>query len=533
MQRWLLSLGLVALASAALAQPRSAPPGDGASAELRGIEIRLADVQRELDRSRDHADRELGRAVDSMKTRFDDALAATHWALGLLTLIAAVGSMSWWASHKDGARLLKEQIENLQEIRRVIGTSQADAAALLDQQIRSMDAVRNVIEFVQGGLALQTKGEERLQAAMTIISDLHDHFEQAYRSVRESILTLASVSRMGWANLSVFQATLAASARAEFRSIPPSVLESVQKNDPHEFAQVCELLGASAFYANDIAHAVQLLGLAERKYAAAPERADDVGPKAATFYFQALIAKSWADGTESVGDALRRAKNKLQVASDRLAHRVGEFLVPVTLAEIESYLRPVSAEARERIDKVVRDLEAVPARNENQARLLVRAWLLRGNIDPGDAGARQAYERALSHDPESPYAMLSIALSCADGHEREDWFTRGLQALRETRMLEKHEFTTRATALSWAVIAARELGDRGEESYRRELESIAAAAVNTGGRVPLFFSPVTKQPCKFEELLLDVTRHVRGQVPPRPLLEGALAGVAGFAPQVV
>jgi hypothetical protein len=314
---------------------------------------------------------------------------------------------------------------------------------------------------------------------------------------------------MGWSNLSVYQVTLAAGARAEFRSIPASMLKKVEKKDPYEFAHVSGLLGASAFYANDITHAEQLLLLAKQTYDGLASRTDHLDSMAAANFFLGLIAKSWIDENSSLEDALGKAKVHLETAERLLLDtKKNEFLVPVTLAEIESYIDARHSDARERLDHIVKDLEGLPTRDNNQSRLLVRACLLRGNLERG-VDAESAYQKALSYDSTSAYAMLSIALNSEKRDYKKSCFSEGLAKLEKTDALNKHELTTRATALSWAVIASHALGNVSERGrYQTELENIQTAAVSTGGKIPLFFSPISRRLLRFDELRSEIAAYV-------------------------
>jgi len=488
MRRFLFLLSLLPLVPGGFAQTGAARPVDSANAlELRAIETRLDQLQREMDRNREETDRRLASDLAAMNTRFDDSNNSTRWALGLLTLLgvvgSVVGSLSWWTNRKDTSRFLSEQIETI-------------------------GGIRNVIGLIRESYELQKSRETDWKDVKGLFDDLGKHFAEAYASVKNRILSLQSVSRMGWSKLSVFQLTLAASARAEFRSIPGSVLQNVSKKNTYEFARVCQLLGASALYANDIGHAEQLLGLARETYNPLPIDPDFRESMAATYFFLGLIAKSWIEENRPLVDALGDATRHLEKAGEFLVHKKNEFLVPITLAEVESYLPASQSGARERLTGIIQALEKLSSRDENQQRLLVRAYLLRGNLERG-SDADAAYRAALRHDPKNPYATLSIALNSADKSEKAKWFSEGLEALKESRALDKHELTTRATALSWAVIAAHELRRATDrDRYQKDLDTIQAAAVSTGGKIPLFFSPLSRKLHRFEELRSDIDNYL-------------------------
>jgi hypothetical protein len=483
----LLAVWILA-ATPAFAQTDTAQAPDAQfAAELRAIDLRLDQLQRDLDRNREDQDRRVNAQIEAIDTRFDDNKDTTRWALGLLTLLAvvvsAVGSMSWWTGRKDSGRLLTEQVQNLGQI-------------------------SQVISLVRESFKLQLERETDVRAMKGMIEDLDRHYKDAYASVKRHILSLSSVTRMGWPSLSVFQVTAAASARAEFRSIPASMLTKASTEEPYEYAHVCQLLGTSAFYANDIGQAEQLLTLAHKTYEPLSRRSDYIESMAATSFFLGLIAKSWVEETRLLEDALSDAKRHLERAEMLLQNNAKEFQVPITLAEIESYIESKHPSAGARLKANIARLEAIQHRDDHEAKLLVRAYLLRGNLARGqDAGA--SYRAAHSLDARSPYAMLSLAWISPDRDEKGNWFTEGLQALKESKALDKHELTTRATALSWAVIATHELGQTTErDRYRRDLESIQAGAINTGGRVPLFFSPLSCKILRFDELCSEIDGYL-------------------------
>src|ERR1017187_484006 len=80
-------------------------------------------------------------------------------------------------------------------------------------------------------------------------------------------------------------------------------------------------------------------------------------------------------------------------------------------------------------------------------------------------------------------------------------YGRPIRSAHETRG------TGRLTALAWAVIAAREVGDRQKQSrYAALLDDEGADIRFATGREPLFFCPTTKGLVNFDTLKANALR---------------------------
>jgi tetratricopeptide (TPR) repeat protein len=370
---------------------------------------------------------------------------------------------------------------------------------MLAQQIEGITKLGAVIELVRDSFDLQLKRETDLKQITKLLDDFNGHYRNAYRNMAERTLSL-KVSRMGWTSLSLAQAELAAGARAEFRSIPESVLTESEKASPYEFAKVCQLVGTSSFYANDVGFADRLLRRARDGYRAQPFREDHRDPMAAASFFLGLVAKSWIEENRRLEDGLGDAKRCLEEAQDLLKSNKGEFLVPITLCEVLSYIQNDRRRAADALAGHIDVMSALETPDENQQKLLVRAHLLKGNLAKAEV-AIASYREAQRLDPKNPYATLSIAMLTEDVDKREQGFRLGLSALRENKSLEKTEMTTRATAIVWAAVACHEVhDDKGLEVQLKTSDRLEAGTISTGGRVPLFFCPITKTLCRFDAL---------------------------------
>src|SRR3954462_12206 len=71
---------------------------------------------------------------------------------------------------------------------------------------------------------------------------------------------------------------------------------------PYEFAHVCQILGTSALYANDIEYAESLLRRAIKVFEAQGIRQDYVASMSAAYLFVGLIAKSWLERNRRLED---------------------------------------------------------------------------------------------------------------------------------------------------------------------------------------------------------------------------------------
>jgi hypothetical protein len=176
-----------------------------------------------------------------------------------------------------------------------------------------------------------------LKTATALLTELNEHFRDSYTSLSSRILSIGVKTLMDWPHLTKYQAELAAGCRTEFRAIPRLILQEQEKADPYGFAKTCQFLGASAFYANDIGSSEKLLKSARDGYRALSHREDHAKPKAAASFFLGLIAKSWLEQNTRLADGLRTAKGYLREARE-LTPGSGEFLVPITLSEVESYI---------------------------------------------------------------------------------------------------------------------------------------------------------------------------------------------------
>lgn len=224
-----------------------------------------------------------------------------------------------------------------------------------------------------------------------------------------------------------------------------------------------------------------------------------------------LIAKNWLREGRFIEATLVEAKTHLQEAMGLIGNRKGEFLTPLTVAQVLSYSEVDQEAARALLDQKLKELENLKLTpvglNDNQDRLLGRAYLMRGNVE--FVGGRHAealvwYQKADHHRENDYAAQLSIALASpsSEAAVRREQFERGLRTLETSDAIGKREVSTRAIALARAVIAASEVGKEVAKKtrYQKALDALKAEIRSAGGRQPLFFCPTTKSLCTFDRL---------------------------------
>src|ERR1700730_2668814 len=309
-----------------------------------------------------------------------------------------------------------------------------------------------------------------LRETNQVVESFTRHFRDQYKHVRDFILTFRNLSRMDWTRLTSQEGAAATRALTTFETIPQSVLDAIlteeNEKNRYELADIYQLLGVSAFYTNDIDAAVKCLQRALQIYGIEDAPAEHLFQQAFCSHFLGLAEKNWWNRDRPQEANLASARRHLEDATRRLEMKDGEFLTPLTLAEILSYSAQSRDAARKNLDSIVSRLtklkEAIKL-DENQHALLGRALLLRGNVDYVDRDLAQAlswYHQAHEHSRENAYALLSMAQATSAGESaaRVRLFQQGLQLLEDpSGALNKRETSVRVSALAWAVIAAREI----------------------------------------------------------------------------
>lgn len=128
-----------------------------------------------------------------------------------------------------------------------------------------------------------------LRTTNDAVARFSGHFEGQYARARELILSFKMHSRLAWTRLTQHEVAVATKARLTFETIPEFVLHAQRETDPYTLALVHELLGVSAFYANDVEGAVRCLEGARMIYGSRDPRPEDLYGRAFASHFLGLI----------------------------------------------------------------------------------------------------------------------------------------------------------------------------------------------------------------------------------------------------
>jgi tetratricopeptide (TPR) repeat protein len=536
LNRVYLCVAIVAVACVAYGQSphpgiptRNAQADQGQAAE--DLQKRIEDVRKEVEAQRQQIERRFDIQNEANNRQLESVSRATEWMFRIMAGIAVIGSLfgvaSWFKSRQDyqqERKFYEERIKKIDEAQSTLTTQQISIGQnlvvhsdeMLKHQIASIGGLGSVIDLVKRTFEMQLGRQQEME----LVTDLRTHFDAVYSAVSDGILSFSEHSRMAWTQLSAYEESLTNGARSDFRTIPDVVLKRQQEKDRYGFAHVLQLLGVSAFYANDIEWAERHLQRAKQIYRQNEAREQDLFPNAFCSHFLGLIAKNWLREGRFIEATLVEAKTHLQDAMALIGNREGEFLTPLTMAEVLSYSDVDQEAARVLLDKKLNELEAlklVPdGLNDNQNRLLGRAYLMRGNLAFVGGRLEEAlawYRKADSHRENDYAAQLSIALAIArsEAAARKEQFERGLRTLETSDAIGKREVSTRAIALAWAIIATCETGEPAKRiRHLKALDALKSEIRSAGGRQPLFFCPATKSLCTFDRLKQNLVVFVSG-----------------------
>jgi tetratricopeptide (TPR) repeat protein len=402
---------------------------------------------------------------------------------------------------------------------------------VLSKQIDGMVKLGGVIELVKRTFEMQLTRvgdvdtlSRRVERALGQISVLTDHFRRQYDLVCNLMMGFKGHSRIAWTRLTPQEEVAATRALTTFETIPESVVESILTEDGgknrYRMAFIYQLLGVSAYYTNDVDAAMRNLEKALKIYGEQDAPAEYLFSQAFCSHFLGVAEKNWCHLDRPPEANLSSAKKHLEDAARRLSTKEGEFLTPITLAEVLSYSEQNRAAAKAELDKIISRFESLKERDENQKALFARACLLRGDIEYLNKDLLSAcewYQRSSQINPQSAYAVLSLAQSTPSSDGRSSDFKRGLELLEgSTGPLSKRETSVRLTAVAWAIIAAHDIGDTAKrERYLRELDAAKSSVRPVGGRALLFFCPITKTQVMLQQLQEVILETVSQREPNR------------------
>jgi hypothetical protein len=418
------------------------------------------------------------------------------------------------ASDAREARLMGQQLE-------MGDNAVARSAEMLTKQIDGITKIGGVIGLIEQTYQHQQKIEEdrnkdaqNMQNYRKMIEHYLASDRRKYEHAAASILSFKDYKAMQWTRLTDQERKLAERARNLFENIPDFIIQEqlTAETTKSRLARISQLFGVSAFYAKDVESAIEHLEKAKSIYSEMTFQPEDVYSRAYTNFFIGLIEKNWRSEDRAPVANLQEAKRHLGMAWDLVKIEKGQFLIPITLAEIESYIDSERDAAGKLLDDdIIPRLEGLrdskSGLDENQSSLLLRSYLIRGNIAFKANKQSEAlvwYEKGTAYDENktSAYPMLSAAL--ASNSDISVW-RNCLEVLEKSGALMKFEETVRVTALAWAAIAAHYSADKVKKDYYlKELNGIGLEIRPLGKRVPLFFCPIQKIMVEFKALMEQI-----------------------------
>lgn len=440
-------------------------------------------------------------------------------ALGLVFFSIRDIALRW----KEGQRQrgIDEIVKNTLNLQQSAVTQQVRIGELRLKHVETdpgqqFDAVKNVndvIGVVRQTLAFRLLQEQNVVKVLEDIARIKEEQERAKKQKLKQALAICDhfkeMSRMQFATLTDEQYKRG----IRLEGLVNDLDESLVEQDFDVMGWLLYTCGVIAYYDNDIIGAKAYLDRA------AECRASDHKGELVTnasyrnrfafiHYFRSLVHKNWGD--------LSEAQREIDQSANLIGDQAGEFLTPVTKAEIESYL--VGNEERCRTDlqgliKLIDQLEGTGRKlNVNQMRLRNRMLLLLGNTYFGQkkfSDALPQYIKAIGFNPNDYYALAAAAQcyrALGDAVAEVEHFRKSLVAIEHSGDLRrKRERITRAVIAVTAASAAKGCSDNErQEQYTREARELLSGDLDVEGMSPKFFSPSTKRLVSAAELLKEV-----------------------------
>jgi hypothetical protein len=527
---------------------------------------KFRDLAIEAARNADKASEKANSAIDAANRRFDavEKIVYLFSAMASVFLIAvAVAEFLRRKAEQERFDIILRRQDRFDEMTAAAATQQSRLVdnqislgesvllrsdEVLQRQIDTMIKMGDVIKLVEEIFDSRMKQEQGRETLQKELADIKKKLEQDAKNAQAQLhdlvitpaLALADLRRSDWPTLSEEERNAAATARMTFRNTSAEVLDEAIKDKRLVIAQVHYVLGVSAYYSNDISEALRLLHAARKLYEGVEGElpAEHRRPAAFSYYYLGLIEKNWWRTGRPIEENFRDARHFLEEA-DRRHKANDEFLTPLTLIEVESYIDGERFSAMSRLEVVSKNFKELDEKNllDIHRSLRQRAYLLRGNLNlfQREASAARAAFSAASiwwfavddsgkktetMDPkrkdalrQNAFALLSIgemsrspsaneAVS-PNGAARAD-LQQGLRLLINARALDKPELTTRGSNLAWAAIASHLISDEHRAEYAAKFFQAMARARKVGDRIPLFFDPISKMLITAESLVAAV-----------------------------
>jgi tetratricopeptide (TPR) repeat protein len=386
------------------------------------------------------------------------------------------------------------------------------------EQFSAVHSVSQVIDVVKKTLDFRLEQDEKVADAFKEIERIRAERDRTKKQKLAHALSILEhfkkMSRMQFAALTDEQQKRGIRLQALANELGDFL------DDKQEFETTGSLMytcGVIAYYDNDVIESGTYLDRA------AECRASDHDGELSTnqsykyrfafiHYFRALIQKNWGE--------LSQALQEIEQSAKLLEFQPGEFLTPVTKAEILSYTPGSEDRCRNELQKLIEKIENLESalRNKgeqldaNQTKLRNRMLVLLGNTFFEEGVFAQAlvqYTRAIELSPNDYYALASAAQchrELCDAAKAADCFRRSLDTIeRSGDFRRKRERITRAVIAVIAASAAKGCNESAlREQYDREARELLSGNLAVDGMTPKFFSPSTKRLVSASDLVKEL-----------------------------
>ena len=464
--------------------------------------------------------------IQDTRDRIDNIYKELQWVLAIVGLFLAFFSI------RDAIRHSKESnrqrgIDDIvktamtQQVR--LGKIQVESAEKQSsQQFEPVQSVSNVIDVVQKTLAFRLDQDKNVADAFNEIKRIKVERERIRKLKIDAAIGIldhfANVSRMQYTALTDEQHKRGSKLVLLASELVVNELDEFIKERGFELAgRLFYTCGVIAYYDNDIVEARSFLDLAAQCRAADHDAEARTNEKyrlrfAFIHYYRALIQKNWGD--------LSEASHEIQQSARLLEGRQSEFLTPVTMAEIHSYITGEEHRSRNDLQDLLQRIVQLESGqtaqgrvlDANQKRLRNRMLVLLGNTHFMLQQYQEAlvhYTAAIGHNADDYSALASVAQcfqALGDKAAATDHFGRCSDAIeRSGDFRRKRERISRALVAVLAANAAKGCANSSRwYDYAREARDLLGGNLAVDGLSPKFFSPATKRLVSAQDLLKEV-----------------------------
>jgi len=389
-------------------------------------------------------------------------------------------------------------------------------------QSANIKGLGDVLKVIARASNIRLEREEAQGAVESMLKSIRTGAERRYLQARDEADRLKDVKAAQWPALPSDRRQVAIGALRLYQSVDDFIKEERSEKEASRHAMLLQRLGVFAYYADhNYEGAISYLTDAIKFFG--EQVVDDQFKPAQAWarHFLGVLKKNWPLRIEPTGTSLRQAQELLAAAEAYLTVDSGQFLTPLTHAEVLSYLPNQQRLADEKTSKIIELLETL-SRNQNadsiQMGLLPRAYLLRGNIahmQGNQSAACNLFLKAGEVANANPYAWLSLAEATSDADNAKPYWAKGLALLSRPPAADKPETYTRVLVFTWGILASHALGDNDSyKDYRAAFDEIGLLIEKEGKYTPLFFSPTTKNLVLFDELRKQLAERLSKRAGP-------------------